>query len=75
MLKLRSSIYSSTVTVVPCKPNNYKILLMDANEFDEISAKTSLDLYVKLFLANISQHAHITDEFIWIPQFTSEGSY
>lgn len=75
VLKLRSSIYSSTVTVIPCKPNNYKILLMDANEFDEIAGNTSLDLYIKLFLANISQHAHSTEEFIWIPQFASEGSY
>jgi hypothetical protein len=61
VLKLKSSIYSSMVTVIPCKPNNYKILLMDANEFDEISSKTSLDLYIKLFLANISQHSHSTD--------------
>lgn len=75
VLKLKSSLYSSVITVIPCKPNNYKILLTDAQEFDGISSATSLDLYIKLFLANISQHSQSSDEFIWIPQITTQGNY
>jgi hypothetical protein len=57
VIKLKSSLYSSVITVIPCKPNNYKILLTDAHEFDGITETTSLDLYFKLFLANIDQHS------------------
>jgi hypothetical protein len=44
---------------------------MDAMEYDNICSTTSLDLYVKLFLANITSHAQSAEEYIWIPQTSS----
>jgi hypothetical protein len=58
--------------LLPCKPANYKILIADANEFDSIAKKTPLDLYLKLYLANISEHSQSTDEHIWLPQVCSK---
>lgn len=47
------------ITTISCKPTNFKMLLLDTIEFDRLSASTgiSLDLYLKLFLANVSQHS------------------
>ena len=59
------------MTVIPCKPSNYKFLVAEAAEFDTLKG-TSLDLYMKLFLANVEKHTLATDEHIWIPQFQSE---
>jgi hypothetical protein len=57
--------------VIPCKPSNYKLMVMEASELDSLK-KDSLDLYLKLFLANVDKHTLAADEHIWIPQFVSE---
>lgn len=67
-IKLKSSHYSNEVTVIPCKPSNYKLLVTEASEFDLLK-NISLDLYMKLFLANVDKHVASSDEFIWVPQF------
>jgi len=60
------------ITVIPCKPSNYKLLITSALEFDS-QPDIPLDLYLKLFLANLSQHTLNTDEHIWIPQIKSKA--
>ncbi len=70
VMKLKSSLYSSQVIVIPCKPTNYKLLMVEAAELDSMK-NTSLDLYLKLFLANADRHTLSDDEHIWIPQFYS----
>ena len=42
---------------------------MDSLEYDSLSL--SLDLYFKLFLANVTQHIQSQDEYIWLPQITT----
>ena len=69
-MKLKSNHYSSDVTVIPCKPSNYKLLVTEAAEFDTLKG-VSLDLFMKLFLANVDKHTLSLDEHIWIPQFRS----
>jgi hypothetical protein len=72
VINLKSSLYSSVITVIPCKPSNYKLLVTTALEFDA-QPNVSLDLYLKLFLANLSQHNLNTDDHIWIPQIKSKA--
>ena len=44
------------MTVVPCKPAHLKIFILDSSEYDSISDRISLDLYLKLFLGNVASH-------------------
>ena len=55
VVKLKSNHYSSEATVIPCKPSNYKLLVTEAAEFDTLKG-VSLDLFMKLFLANVDKH-------------------
>ena len=71
VVKLKSNHYSSEATVIPCKPSNYKLLVTEAAEFDTLKG-VSLDLFMKLFLANVDKHTLSLDEHIWIPQFQSQ---
>lgn len=56
VFKLKCSLYSSVLTVVPCKNSSYKLFLVDSLEFDELKGKIPLDIYIKLFLNNIVSH-------------------
>lgn len=60
MFILKSSAYSTKITVLPCKDNKYKIFILDSEEYEGILDKAvddddrlDLGVYLRVFFANV----------------------
>jgi hypothetical protein len=77
---IKSKLYSSSITVMPCKNNRYKLFVLSSEEYDNIKKRgdegeINLDIYIKLFFGNLSVHEIAEPEAIWLPQFKSKREY
>jgi len=60
MFTLKSSAYSTKITVLPCKDNKYKIFILDSEEYEGIldravddDDRLDLGVYLRVFFANV----------------------
>lgn len=75
MITLKSSAYSTTVTVLPCRDYKSKIIVLDCEEYEgllkqqEMEGKDRMEIgvYLRVLLANVAEHEVAPYDHVWMP--------
>jgi hypothetical protein len=74
MFRLKSSAYSSHITVLPCRDSKYKVFVMDSEEYEGILGRAvdeedriDVGVYLRVFFANVVEHELAPYEHVWLP--------